>query len=109
MQHNPGSPRIRMAVLACSTTVLLAGAQQVLASSGDAWEEFQQDVERACLAAASGVLSEITGIQVDPYGSETYGFAVVLGIETGTTSQRIVACAYDKASQVAEVSGTFEP
>lgn len=95
------------AVLACSCIMIMPGAHHALASSGDAWEEFQQDVERACIAAASGAL-DVKGVQVDPYGSESYGFAVLIGLETGTGAERMIACAYDKVSQIAEVSGTFQ-
>lgn len=107
MPFCPGLLRGRVAVLACSLIAVLSGAQHVQASSGDAWEEFRQDVEKACLAAAVGVL-DVTAVRVDPYGSESYGFAVLFGTETGTTSERMVACAYGKASQVAEISGPLE-
>jgi len=97
----------RTAILACSLLAIVSGLQHAQASSADAWEEFQQDVERACLAAASSVLL-VGSIQVDPYGSESYGFAVMVGIEPGTSNERLVACAYDKQSQTAEVSGYFD-
>lgn len=76
------------------------------AASGDAWEEFQQEVELACRDASKDVITPEV-VQVDPYGSESYGFAVLVGPEVGTTDLRLVACAYDKASQKAEVSGAF--
>lgn len=100
-------PRCQAAVIACSLLTLTSGMQSVQASSSDAWEEFQQNVEKACLNAAKSVL-EVKSIQVDPYGSESYGFAVLVGIETGTSTERLVACAYDKASEVAEISGLFD-
>ena len=96
----------RTAILACSLLACVSGTQHAQASSGDAWEEFQQDVQKACLAAADGVLL-VGSIQVDPYGSESYGFAVMVGIEPGTSNELLVACAYDKRSQAAEVSGYF--
>lgn len=95
------------AILACSFLACVTAAQHVMASSGDAWEEFQQDVEKACLEAAKDVLLVGT-IRVDPYGSESYGFAVMVGIEPGTSNQRLIACAYDKQSQVAEISGYLD-
>lgn len=97
----------QIAVLACSILALVSGAQHVQASSADAWEEFQQDVEKACLDAAEGVLL-VGKVQVDPYGSESYGFAVMVGIEPGTSNERIVACAYGKRSKAAEISGYFD-
>lgn len=97
----------RTAILACSILVFAFAIQHVQASSADAWEEFQQDVEKACLAAAEGVLL-VGSIQVDPYGSESYGFAAMVGIEPGTPNERLVVCAYDKASQAAEISGYLD-
>jgi len=97
----------RAAMLAGSLLACLFGAQHVEASSGDAWEEFQQDVENACLDAAKDFLL-VGSIKVDPYGSESFGFAVMVGIEPGTSNERMVACAYDKQSRAAEISGYFD-
>jgi hypothetical protein len=99
-------PRRSKAILACSLLVSAFGAQAVQAASADAWAEFQQDVEQACREAAKDVI-QAEVVQVDPYGSESYGFAVLVGPEIGTSVLRLVACAYDKASQAAEVSGPF--
>lgn len=97
----------RAAFLAGAILVSVFGAQHVAASSGDAWEEFRQEVEKACLDAAKDVLL-VGSIQVDPFGSDSYGFAVMVGIEPGTSNERLVACAYGKQSQTAEISGYFD-
>lgn len=97
----------RTATFACSILAIVSGVQHAHASSADAWEEFQQDVKTACLNAANSVLM-VGSIQVDPYGSESYGFAVMIGIEPGTPTERIVVCAYDKRSQAAEISSYFD-
>jgi hypothetical protein len=86
--------------------VAISGTYAAQAASSDAWEEFQQEVELACREASKGVISAEV-VQVDPYGSESYGFAVLVGPEVGSSELRLVACAYDKASQKAEVSGAF--
>ncbi|SFZ83488.1 hypothetical protein SAMN02983003_1675 [Devosia enhydra] len=99
--------RSKAAVLVCSLIMLMAGLQPLQASSDGAWAEFEQDVQQACLSAALGTLA-VTSIQVDPYGSESYGFALMVGLEAGTANERQVVCAYDKASQNAEISGLFE-
>jgi hypothetical protein len=96
-----------VAGLACALVTFFVGVQHVQASSPDAWEEFQKDVKTACLRASVGVMG-VTSIQVDPYGSESYGFAVIFGVETGSSKQRILACAYDKQSQTAEISSLFD-
>lgn len=100
-------PRSRMAVYACSLMVPLLSAQAAQASSSDEWAKFQQDVENACRTAANLAL-QVKNIQVDPYGSETYGFALLSGVENGSSNERLVACAYDKRSQIAEISGPFD-
>lgn len=84
----------------------MAGTHAAQAASADAWEEFQQEVELACREASRGVITAEV-VQVDPYGSESYGFAVLVGPEVGSSALKLVACAYDKASQKAEVSGAF--
>lgn len=106
MTFASGSSAGRVAILACSLFASVSGIHHAQASSADAWEEFQQEVEKACLDAADGVLL-VGSIEVDPYGSESYGFAVMVGIEPGTSNERLVACAYNKRSQAAEVSGYF--
>lgn len=73
------------------------------ASSSDAWEEFRVNVQAACeaLAPKGGALQ----VEVDPYGSESYGLAI-LTHRTETGQDRYV-CVYDKRSQKAEISGAF--
>ena len=94
-------------VMACSFLALALGAQIAQASSGEAWEEFRQDVERACRAETKNMI-DAQVVQVDPYGSESYGFATLVGPEPSTNELRLVVCAYNKRTQLAEVSGTFK-
>lgn len=77
------------------------------ASSADAWEEFRQDVERKCREKAKELI-DVQIVQVDPYGSESYGFATLVGSDSTSSTLRLVVCAYDKRTQIAEVSGTFD-
>lgn len=95
------------AVLTSALLISMSSDRHAQASSPDAWEEFQQKVEQACVNAAHGVL-EVKRIQVDPYGSESYGFAVVYGTEAGGTTERLIVCAYDKTSEAAEISSPFD-
>lgn len=96
----------RAAIFACSLFACVSGTHNLQASSADAWEEFRQDVEKTCLEAVNGLLL-VGSMQVDPFGSESYGFALMIGIEPGTSNERVIACAYDKQSQKAEISGYF--
>lgn len=100
-------PRRGMMFITYVFLTSIVGVQGAQASSGDAWQEFQQDVERACRAATKGVIDPQV-VQVDPYGSESYGFAVLVGPEASTSKLRLVVCAYDKRTQVAEVSAAFD-
>ncbi len=47
-------------------------------------------------------------IFVDPYGSESYGYAVMIGTGIGTTTGYMMVCTYDKLNQTSEASGLFE-
>jgi len=107
MSYAFGMSRSRKIFLACSLLASTLGAQHVQASSADAWEEFQQEVKTACLAASQGLLN-VMSVQVDPFGSESYGFAVLFGFEQGNPKQRLLVCAYDKREQKAEVSTLFD-
>ncbi len=106
MKKTHGLSRGLGAALGGLLVVAMFGTHAVQAASGDAWEEFQQEVELACREASKGVITANV-VQVDPYGSESYGFAVLVGPEVGSSALKLVACAYDKASQKAEVSGAF--
>jgi len=99
--------RGRRALMIGSLFALLGISQVAQGSSAEAWQEFQQDVERACREAVKGSI-EAQVVQVDPYGSESYGFAVLVGPDVSNTTLRLVVCVYDKQSQVAEVSSTFD-
>jgi len=97
-------PRGRTAVPAGLRFASVSGAE---ASSGDAWEAFQQDVESACLGAAIG-RPRVRNTQVNPYGSETYGSAVMSGVEPGASASHILGRVYDRRSQSAEISSLLD-
>lgn len=100
-------PRCGMAFIVGAFLTVIATAQVAQASGGDAWKEFREDVEKACRKATKDVI-DAQVVQVDPFGSESYGFAVLVGPEASTDKLRLVACAYDKQTQQAEVSGAFD-
>ncbi|QQR39352.1 hypothetical protein [Devosia rhizoryzae] len=83
-----------IAVLAISLAAL--GSAQ--AASEDAWAEFAAEVETACLTATAEALPGATAT-VDPFGSESYGLAIV---STDTTS---IVCVFDKESKAVEIGG----
>lgn len=91
---------------ACLSVIIMTAAQQAQASSDDAWAELEVAVRQACLNAVGGMIT-VNTINVDPYGSESYAFAVMIGPEQSAPADRVVVCAYDKFKKTAEVSGLF--
>jgi hypothetical protein len=84
---------------------LLLLASPALADSPDAWAAFRAEVEAACraLVADPGEVS----VEVSPFGSESYGAALVtLAAPEGT--DRMV-CVLDKATRRAELAAPFPP
>jgi len=81
---------------------ILAGP--ALASSGDAWDQFRADVGAACLALVQG--PGTATVEVNPFGSVSYGVAVVTLSSSAGTDRMI--CIYDKAGKTAELSAPFD-
>ena len=82
-----------------------AVAGPALAASDDAWEAFRADVSTKCLAAAEP-LFETAEATVDPFGSASYGLALVTGPAKGATETTISAiCVYDKQAKTVEIGG----
>jgi hypothetical protein len=73
------------------------------ASSGDAWNEFRTTVQDACNAAAASRM-KVGSVRIDPFGTESYGVAVLTDAKTGEEH----VCVYDKARGAAEVSGALQ-
>lgn len=96
----------RVAVVACAVFAFMSGPIQVQAASADAWAEYQQEVEQACRTAANASFMVRVAL-VDPYGSDSFGYALLIGLEPSATVESIVVCAYDLASKKAEISGAF--
>lgn len=87
--------------------VLLAlAATPAAASTDEAWQEFRADVERACTALAPS--QGETAIEVNPFGSESYGAALLITTLPDGGADRYI-CIYDKATKTAEMTGAFPP
>lgn len=74
-----------------------------LASSPDAWEEFRQMVQTAC-----GALVQDQGtvtVEVNPFGSESYGAALVSVANDQATDRMI--CIVNKVTGKAELTAPF--
>ncbi|MTH36240.1 hypothetical protein GL279_16710 [Paracoccus limosus] len=86
--------------------IALAAASPALASSDEAWAEFRANVEKACsaLAPAEGE----TAIEINPFGSEHYGAALLITTLPDGGADRYV-CIYDKQAKTAELTAPFTP
>ena len=75
-------------------------------ADGDAsWEAFRQDVSAACLALVQGPGER--WVEVNPFGSESYGVALVDLVAPAGTDRMV--CIYDKVTKKAELTGPFLP
>ena len=84
--------------------LLATGAVTAEAASDDAWTTFQADVGKACVAASKDLIENGKAV-VDPFGSPSYGLAVVTGKARGAKVTISTICAYDKKTKKAEVGG----
>ncbi len=85
---------------------VLMSATPVFASSEDAWEEFRNEVKAACTALAPE--GGETMIEVNPFGSDTYGAALIIHTINDDSAERYV-CIFDKQTKKAEITAPFNP
>ena len=84
--------------------LVLGSVLPAIGASDDAWEQFRADVETTCLEAAVPMF-ETPAIRVDPFGSESYGLALVTGKAKGAKTEIASICVYDKKTKAAEIGG----
>ncbi len=88
-----------------SACIVLAATAPAFASSDDAWDAFRKDVAAKCLEAAKPMFATAEAT-VDPFGSESYGLALIHGSAKGATDSQISAiCVYDKKTKAVEIGG----
>ncbi|ADO42653.1 hypothetical protein [Ketogulonicigenium vulgare] len=73
------------------------------AATEEAWDQFRADVQTACAALAPEDGQIL--VEVNPFGSEKYGAAIVYQ-QTDAGLDRYV-CIYDKQAQTAEITLAF--
>ncbi len=100
-------PIARRALPAIALLAACVMAPGAFASSDDAWTEFRKAVETACLKAAA---PQLTGAKatVDPFGSNSFGLALVRGKPKGGTQTVTMICVYDKVKNTVELGSELK-
>lgn len=74
-------------------------------SSDEAWEEFRASVEESCRSLVEAAPDAAVTVEVNSFGSESYG-AALISVGEGETQERMI-CIYDKQAKTAEVTAPF--
>lgn len=90
--------------LALAVALIAAGSRTANAASDDAWSNFRAEVSKACVTAAKGLIENGKAL-VDPFGSQSYGLAIVSGKAVGANVTVSTICAFDKKTRKAEIGG----
>ncbi|WP_378132281.1 hypothetical protein [Chelatococcus sp. GCM10030263] len=94
--------------------LVIAAATGAQASSEEAWDEMRAAVRNQCLQLAKAQSLGQVDVEVDPFGSESYGLALLVTGRKGQTAKaggdqgRAFLCVMDKRSGKAEL-GTELP
>lgn len=75
-------------------------------TSEDAWSAFTAEVGDACLAAVGRSLLDASAA-VDPFGSASYGLAIISGRTRNNRSASMI-CVLDKATRSVQVGGQLD-
>lgn len=89
---------------AISCAIVLPGIAG--ASSEDAWAEFRESVEVACRAQIQAPDRAVVEIEVNPFGSERFGAAIIDVFFEGGDAERSL-CIYEKRTGLAELTAPF--
>jgi len=93
-----------MRILAPMLTTLALTAAPAWASDEDAWAVFRAEVKAACVAIAEGPGTIV--VEVNPFGSQSFGAAIVTVTSEGVGTDRMI-CIYDQLAKVAELTVPF--
>lgn len=92
----------RSALIAAFAATLMPVA--AFASSDDAWEAMRADVAAKCIEAAAGSIETPVAV-VDPFGSASFGLALVSGKPKGADGKISQICVYNKQTKAVELGG----
>lgn len=76
-----------------------------LASSEKAWDEYRQMIDRTCRSLVDAPATANVRIEVNPFGSDSYGAALVT--VTYETGQDRMICIHHKATGKGELTAPF--
>lgn len=92
---------------AAALPLAVIAALPAFSSSEDAWDEFRAAVEAECGKLVELPEGATTEIEVNPFGSEQFGAAIVTVTLADDTVDRMI-CIYDKQAKTAELTAPFE-
>lgn len=87
-------------------TAVLLLTSPAFGSSEDAWSAFADEVEDACLVAVNNSMSDASAV-VDPFGSESYGLAIVSGRMVDDRVASVI-CVLDKETRAVQIGGELD-
>jgi hypothetical protein len=88
--------------------LVLLAPTVVLADGEASWQDFRAGVETACRAAAKvGWDPGEVEVEVNPFGSESYGIALLT--VSGDWGQDRIACIVEKRTGRVELTAAFPP
>lgn len=93
---------MRLRFILIYLTVVASGTA-VHASGEDAWAAFRIEVAQVCLALPDAPAA--AAIVVSPFGSESYGTALISSVTDGVLEQRV--CIFRKSDHTAELAAPF--
>lgn len=106
MPRKPNQPVVKSFPALAALALWPGLAVPALASSEDAWQDLRAAVHDACAALAPD--QGETVIEVNPFGSDSFGAALLITTLQDGGADRYV-CIYDKAAKTAEMTAPFTP
>lgn len=91
---------------AALTFAAMLATTPALAASDDAWAEFRAATEAACRALVATPEGATVTVEVNPFGSERFGVALVtVRLQDGSADR--MACVMEKQGRRAELTAPF--
>jgi hypothetical protein len=97
-----------MMLIVRALLILVVGLSTILpasAGSGDAWQAMRQKVRAGCLAKANSKRLGKVDVTVDPFGTQSYGTAILIKRGAPRQASMGYVCVMDKNTGEFEVGG----